>query len=227
MTLSFVIPTLDESAVLGPSLCALVPQLTPADEVFVVDGGSTDATREAATTPGVRLLTSERGRARQLNVGARAARGAGLVFLHADTRLPERGVEAIRTALDEPATAWGHFGLALDGSSTPLRVVEWGIALRDRLGFAPTGDQALFVRRDVFVELGGFPEIAIMEDLALARALGRRSPPRRLDARVETSARRWRSRGVVRTVLLMWFLRAASRVGASPDRLARLYRDVR
>jgi rSAM/selenodomain-associated transferase 2 len=222
-----VIPVLDEERVLGATLAGIRPELRPGDEIIVVDGGSRDGTRGLALAAGVTLHDATRGRAAQQNAGARVARGDVLVFLHADTRPGPGAGDAIRNALGSPDVAWGHFRLRLDGGGVRLRVIERGIALRDALGWAPTGDQAIFVRRDLFLEVGGFPDVPIMEDLLLTRALARRSRPVRLTPHVTTSARRWRARGVARTVLLMLALRAASRLGVSHERLAALYRDVR
>jgi rSAM/selenodomain-associated transferase 2 len=225
-TLAFVIPALEEGATIGPAIAAVARDKGPGDEVIVVDGGSADGTATAARDAGASVLQSPRGRAVQMNAGARAARADALVFLHADTRLPDGGAAAIRSAIGAGAT-WGHFGVRLDGAGVGLRLVEWGIRIREALGGTPSGDQAFFVRRDVFLEGGGFPELPLMEDLALADRLRRRAPAHRIATPASTSARRWTRDGIARTVILMWCLRSAYRLGVAPERLARWYRDVR
>ena len=159
------------------------------------------------------MLAAPRGRASQMNAGAREARGDVLVFLHADTRLPADADELIRGV-------WGRFDVQIEGSHPLLKVVAWSMNLRSRLSGIATGDQAMFVRREAFP---GFPELPLMEDVALSKAMKRRARPACLRAKVVTSGRRWEARGVVRTILLMWRLRAMYAMGASPERLARIY----
>ena len=180
--------------------------------MILVDGGSEDATRELATGLCDRVVVAPRGRAAQMNAGAREARGDILVFLHADTRLPENF--AIGNHV------WGRFDVAIDGRHPLLRVVAWSMNLRSRLTGIATGDQAIFVRRDAFP---GFPELPLMEDVAFSRTMKRRARPACLREKVITSGRRWESRGVLRTILLMWQLRAMYAMGVSADELARRY----
>ncbi|HVJ23079.1 MAG TPA: TIGR04283 family arsenosugar biosynthesis glycosyltransferase, partial [Burkholderiales bacterium] len=184
-------------------------------EVIVVDGGSTDGTAQLAAGLCDQLLVTARGRALQMNAGARAASGRMLVFLHADTRLPADFV------IPE-ASLWGRFDVHIEGRHPLLKVVAWSMNLRSRLTGIATGDQAMFVRRELFP---GFPEIALMEDIALSRLLRRRGRPTCLRDRVVTSGRRWESRGVLRTIALMWGLRLLYFLGAAPARLARLYKS--
>ncbi|HSN31382.1 MAG TPA: TIGR04283 family arsenosugar biosynthesis glycosyltransferase, partial [Ideonella sp.] len=187
-------------------------------EVIVVDGGSDDGTAALAAPLCDRLLRTAPGRARQMNAGARAARGEALVFLHADTRLPDGADALILAALREHS--WGRFDVAIDSRRPVLKIVACAMNLRSRLSGIATGDQAIFVRRDVF---SGFPEIALMEDVAFSRAMKARGRPACLRARVTTSGRRWEAGGVLRTVLLMWRLRLLYAAGRSPERLAREY----
>ena len=185
----------------------------------MVDGGSDDGTPQLAAGLCDRLLDAPRGRALQMNAGARAARGDALLFLHADTRLPPEADRAVLESLR--SRAWGRFDVRIEGRHPLLGVVGRLMNLRSRLTGIATGDQAIFVRRDAFA---GYPEIALMEDVALCKALKRRGPPACLRLRVTTSGRRWETRGVVRTILLMWRLRLAYALGADPARLAERYR---
>lgn len=223
--LSIIIPTLNEAAVIVPALTGLQSVRAAGHEVIVVDGGSTDATCSLAAPFADQLLHSERGRARQMNCGAAAARGEVLIFLHADTLLPEDADRAIRAGLAQTGACWGRFDVRLSGAHPLLRGVETLMNGRSRLTGIATGDQAIFVRRDTFEQAGGFPAIPLMEDIAISRILRRYGRPLCLRERVITSSRRWERRGIVRTVLLMWWLRLAYACGADPQRLARLYRS--
>jgi rSAM/selenodomain-associated transferase 2 len=218
--LSVVIPTLEEAAGIEACLQALAPLRGRGHEVIVADGGSRDATPEIARALCDRVVTAPRGRAMQMNAGAAAASGDVLVFLHADTTLPANAEEQIFQAAKN--RVWGRFDVDLEGSHPFLKVVAWSMNLRSRLTGIATGDQAIFVRREAF---GGFPEIALMEDIAFSKAMKRRGPPACLRERVRTSARRWERRGVLRTIVLMWRLRLLYFFGARPDDLARLYRS--
>jgi rSAM/selenodomain-associated transferase 2 len=222
-TLSVVVPVLDEAAGIAAHLAALAPLRAAGAEVVVVDGGSADGTPERAAPLADAVLRAPRGRAAQLNAGARAARGDLLVFLHADTRLPAGAAEAIRAALAPGGRAWGRFDVIIEGRSPLLRLVAACMNLRSRLSGIATGDQAVFVRRDVFEAVGGFPDLPLMEDVALSRTLLRLGRPACLRARVVTSGRRWDRDGVLRTIGLMWLLRAAFWLGVDPARLARRY----
>jgi rSAM/selenodomain-associated transferase 2 len=218
--LSVVVPTLNEAAVIGPCLAALAPLRARGHEVIVADGGSTDGTARLAAPLADRVLVAPRGRAMQMNAGAAAAAGEALLFLHADTLLPPEADRAVIAAL--ASRAWGRFDVAIDSRDPRLALVAFLMNLRSRLTGIATGDQAIFVRR---ADFAGFAPIALMEDIALSRAMKRVSPPACLRARVRTSARRWQRRGVMRTVLLMWRLRLAYWLGADPDELARRYAD--
>jgi rSAM/selenodomain-associated transferase 2 len=216
--LSIIIPALNEAAAIAASLEAVAPLRRRGHEVIVADGGSTDATAVLAASLCDRVLSSPRGRAAQMNAGALQATGAALVFLHADTRLPPDAdtlvIEALRHRL------WGRFDVQIDGRHRLLKIVAWAMNLRSRLTGIATGDQAIFVRRDAFP---GFPEIALMEDIAFSRDMKRRGPPACLERRVSTSGRRWEAHGVLRTIFLMWRLRLLFFLGARPESLARRY----
>jgi len=220
---SIIVPALDEARGIAAALGALAALRERGAEVIVVDGGSRDATREIAAPLCDRVLAAPRGRASQMNAGARASRGEVLVFLHADTRLPEGALEAIERALAAPRHRWGRFDVVIEGRSALLALVGCAMNLRSRLTGIATGDQAIFVRREAFERVGGFPAIPLMEDVAISGALKKVSRPACLAERVTTSGRRWESRGVLATIALMWRLRFAYALGADPHRLARRY----
>jgi rSAM/selenodomain-associated transferase 2 len=223
--LSIVVPTLDEADGVEATLRPLGPLRARGHEVIVVDGGSGDDTVARAAPLADVVLTAERGRARQMNAGARAARGAVLLFLHADTRLPDGADSLVLEGLRRSQRGWGRFDVRLTGRHPMLRVVERGISWRSRATGVASGDQAIFVGRSAFERVGGFPDLPLMEDIALSRALlhvaGRPFCP---PAPVLTSSRRWEQGGIYRTILLMWRLRLAYYLGADPARLARRYR---
>ncbi|MEW6687888.1 MAG: TIGR04283 family arsenosugar biosynthesis glycosyltransferase [Pseudomonadota bacterium] len=218
MKLSIIVPVLDEATVIVRTLTALAPLRARGHEVIVADGGSEDASRSLAEPLADRVIIAPRGRARQMNAGAAAASGEGLLFLHADTVLPDAADRLVSDALKEKP--WGRFDVSIEGGSRLLAVVAFFMNWRSRLTGIATGDQAIFVRR---ADFRGFPDMALMEDIAFSKAMRRRSPPACLRARVRTSGRRWERGGVLRTVLLMWRLRLAYSLGAAPDELARRY----
>jgi rSAM/selenodomain-associated transferase 2 len=221
--LSIVVPTLNESANLARVLPDVVAREHGA-EVLVVDGASGDDSRAVvARVPSVRWLSAPRGRARQMNAGARAAQGEVLLFLHADTALPDGAGAAILAALGDPAVVGGRFDVRLDSRRPILALVGWLMNRRSRLTGISTGDQGIFVRRAVFEALGGFPDIPLMEDVEFTRRLKRRGRLAALRLRVVTSARKWEDEGVLRTVALMWTLRLLYALGVSPARLHRWY----
>jgi rSAM/selenodomain-associated transferase 2 len=221
--LSVVIPTLNEAENVAELLDALEPLRRRGAEVILVDGGSSDGTVALAEGRVDRVLDSPRGRATQLNAGAAAGRGALLWFLHADSRIPPDADILIEDAL--AGRAWGRFDVRLSGSHPLLRVVETLMNLRSRLTGIATGDQGLFIRADTFRDVGGFAIIPLMEDIELSRRLKRAAGrPVCLRPRLVTSSRRWEQRGILRTIVLMWWLRAAYALGMGPERLARWYR---
>jgi rSAM/selenodomain-associated transferase 2 len=221
--ISIIVPALNEAEGIASTLAPLQVLRARGHEVLVVDGGSTDGTAEAAASLVDRVVCSERGRARQQNAGAGEASGDVLLFLHADTRLPDRADRLVLEGLARSGRGWGRFDVRLTGRLPMLRVVERMISLRSRVSGIATGDQAIFVRRDWFRAAGGFPEIPLMEDVALSRALRRRGRPLCLRETVLTSSRRWETRGVWRTILLMWRVRLEYWLGADPARLAARY----
>jgi rSAM/selenodomain-associated transferase 2 len=225
MDITVIVPTLDEAAWIGAALAAA--RAAGVREIIVVDGGSQDETARVARQYADVVLTAPRGRALQMNAGAAAARGDVLLFLHADTHLPAGFDTAVLTALADPAVVGGRFDVRLVPSTRLLALIGALMNLRSRLSRIATGDQAIFVRRAVFDEMGGFEPIPLMEDLAFTRNLKRRGRVACLTARVETSSRRWLVNGPLRTVLLMWWLRLLYFCGVEPERLRRYYADTR
>ena len=220
--LSIVVPTLEEAASIEATLAAAQPARLAGAEIVVADGGSADATRALAAPLADRVIEAARGRASQMNAGALAASGDALLFLHADTLLPPDAHAAVLGALGA-GREWGRFDVAISGSTPMLPVVAMLMNARSRASGIATGDQAIFATRAAFEAAGRFPEIPLMEDVALSKALGRRSRPACLRARVVTSGRRWERGGLLRTILLMWRLRLAYALGADPHGPARRY----
>ena len=220
MKLSIVIPVLNEAAGIAAALRALAPLHVRGAEVIIVDGGSSDGSVALARPLADKVLSAAHGRAAQMNAGAALASGDVLLFLHVDTLLPENADRLISQGLARTGCVWGRFNIRFDRG---LRLIATMMNLRSRLAGIATGDQAMFVTRATFAGVGGFPEIALMEDVALSAGLGRMSRPLCISARVVTSGRRWRKHGVVRTVLMMWRLRLAFFFGADPQALARQY----
>jgi len=206
--LSVIVPVLDEAAAIESTLRSLQPLRACGNEVIVVDAGSADGTASLAATLADRVVQAPRGRALQMNAGAAIAQGDALLFLHADTRLPPRADRLVFDALSR--RSWGRFDVRIDGRSPLLGVIAFGMNWRSRVSGIATGDQAIFVRREAFTGAGGFPDLPLMEDVAMR-------------ARAVTSGRRWERHGVLRTIILMWRLRFAYFLGARPEDLARRY----
>ena len=221
--ISIIVPTLNEAEGIAAALAALAPLREQGHEVIVVDGGSGDGTPALARGAADRVISAPRGRASQMNAAAALARGAVLLFLHADTRLPENADTRILHGLAASGRAWGRFDARIDGESRLLPVIAFFMNLRSRATGIATGDQAIFVRRDAFERAGRFPPLELMEDIALSSSLKRVSRPLCIAEKVVTSGRRWERRGILRTVLLMWRLRLEFFFGAAPASLARLY----
>ncbi len=221
--LSIIVPVLDEAETLAEALACLQPLRSRGAEVIVVDGGSRDGGAVIARPFADRVLASARGRAMQMNTGARAAQGSVLLFLHADTRLPPGADSAIDAALMRSNRVWGHFDVGLSSHRLLLRLVAFLMNQRSRLTGIATGDQGIFVRRATFEKVRGFLPLALMEDIALSRQLKRESRPLCLRPPVVTSSRKWEREGALRTIWLMWWLRLAFFCGADPAALARRY----
>ena len=220
---SIVLPALNEGENVESALAALAPLRAGGAEIVLADGGSTDRTAELARPLCDRLVIAPRGRAAQMNVGAAIASGDVLLFLHLDTALPADGLERIRTGLRATGRVWGRFDVRILGAHPLLPVVAGLMNMRSRATGMATGDQAIFVMRETFERVGGYPAIALMEDIALSRRLKRETQPLCLTAKVSTSGRRWDRNGFWRTIFLMWRLRLSYFLGADPADLARAY----
>lgn len=225
---SVIIPALNEEEAISAAIRSA--RAAGAFEVIVADGGSSDGTVEAARPHADRVISSPPGRGRQMNAGARVAGGEILLFLHADTTLPAGSLAAVGEALSREEVGGGAFRVRLGISGDApfarriaLRITGRMIGLRSRLFRSYTGDQAIFLRREAFVRLGGYPEIPLMEDVELSRRMTRAGKTVLLPSRLTTSARRWEEHGTARTILRMWRLRIAYRFGMPPERCAELY----
>jgi rSAM/selenodomain-associated transferase 2 len=220
--ISIVIPALDEAQGIAAMLDALAPMRDAGAEIIVVDGGSADATVEQARGRADQVLQGPRGRARQMNHGAAAARGDILLFVHADTRLPDGALALVGQALR--THAWGRFDVTISGRPALLRVIAAMMNWRSRATGIATGDQAIFVTRAAFGAVGGFPDQPLMEDIELSKRLRRIGAPACLPERVVTSGRRWETHGPLRTMWLMWRLRFLYWLGTPAEKLAKAYR---
>jgi rSAM/selenodomain-associated transferase 2 len=221
--ISIIIPALNEAEEITRTLSGLQPFRTKGHEVIVVDGGSRDQTAGLSQPLSDRVIHSRRGRSSQMNDGAKVATGDVFLFLHADTQLPDEADILIAERLEREKKGWGHFQVRLSGGHPLLRLVGCLMNWRSRVTGIATGDQAMFVRRDLFEKAGGFPKIELMEDVALSKVLKTHARPVCLKDPVKTSSRRWEKNGILRTVFLMWRLRLLYSLGLSPERLARIY----
>lgn len=223
--LSVVVPVLNER----PMLAKVLPRLRrwqtayPDISWLFVDGGSRDGSQQYLREHGVQCLVSEPGRARQMNAGARVARGRYLLFLHVDTQLNRPAIDALLAVCRDGRVQWGRFDVRLEGRPRLLPVIATLMNLRSRLTGIATGDMGIFVQRGVFAEQGGYPPQPLMEDIELSRRLRARSRPRCLPQTIVSSGRRWEQHGCLRTILLMWWLRLQYFVGVPAERLSRSY----
>lgn len=223
MKLSIIIPVLNEAAAL-PALFDQLQQLhRQGVEILVADGGSYDGSTVIAEVYGYRVIHCAKGRATQMNQAAAQATGDVLLFLHADTQLPDDAILQIRTALVTKKYLWGRFNVQITGSSWMLKVVSFAMNYRSWLSGIATGDQGIFIVRNLFNTVGGFPEQPLMEDIEISNRLRRHSPPACLKARVATSGRRWEKQGVWKTIFLMWRLRWAYWRGVPAEILIKEY----
>lgn len=223
LKISVIIPTLNDSGPLLAQLQRLQAYRNRGHEVIVIDGGSSDCTGKVQEGLADFYAVAERGRALQMNRGAELASGDVLLFLHADTCLPDRSLDLIAGCLQGSRLVWGRFDLQLSGSSARYRLIEKMINIRSHLTGVVTGDQALFVTAQVFRRIGGYPSIPLMEDVALSKMLRRISWPARIRHKAITSSRRWEKHGTVRTILLMWWLRLLYFLGVNPEYLVKKY----
>ena len=222
-TISVVLPVRNEAGLIREQLQRLQCYRAKGHEVIVIDGGSVDATVEQTEGLVDRCEVSIAGRSNQMNQGASQSKGDILLFLHADTELPTNADECICNALTAQGSRWGWFNVKLSKPQLAFRVVASMMNWRARLTSVSTGDQALFVERELFQEVGGFPPLALMEDIAISKVLRRRGSPARPVGLVTTSSRRWEENGLISTILLMWRLRFLYFIGVKPQRLRDMY----
>ena len=221
--ISIIIPVLNEEINLPDALNNLQSFRSKGHEVVIVDGGSSDNSLMLAQQSADLVIESKAGRALQMNSGAAVATGDIFLFLHCDTTLPDNATKLVADNYQRE-NYWGHFDVRLSSNKFVFRLIEQLMNLRSRLTSIATGDQAIFIERKLFNQLGGFPEIALMEDITISGLLRMRSSPVCLKQKVITSSRRWENNGVVTTVLLMWKLRLFYFLGVSADKLSRKYR---
>ena len=225
MRLSIIIPVLDEAHQLPRLLHHLEIFRDHGVEVIVADGGSVDDSVGLSNRWGARIISSSRGRARQMNAGAHIAQGDILLFLHADTLLPTTAEQQITLALGTTSRVWGRFAVEIQGRAWMLKIVALLMNTRSCLTGIATGDQAIFMFRHAFIQVGGFPDLPLMEDISLSQRLLTLSRPVCLTSKVMTSGRRWEKKGVWRTIFLMWRLRWAYWRGVPADQLAQIYQQ--
>jgi rSAM/selenodomain-associated transferase 2 len=221
MKYSIIIPTLNEAPIITSTLTRL-QNLRPVVEIIIADGGSTDNTVDLAAAYADQVISSAPGRALQMNAGARQANGDVLIFLHADTLLPEKALDLIKQSISS-TSPWGRFDIRLSGRQFMFRVIALMMNWRSRFTGIATGDQVIFVSKEAFYAAGQYPEINLMEDIALCKALNTISTPVCLNAKVTSSSRRWEQNGIFQTIVLMWVIRLLYFLGADPNVLAQLY----
>ena len=225
ISIAVIVPVFNEAQLLPEKLTSL--KALNADEMVFIDGGSTDGTQQLLEASGVLWFTGTQGRAAQMNVGAGKCKGDILLFIHIDTDLNESNISAIRSAIKQQGVVGGRFDICLSGSHPAYRMISWFMNMRSRLSKISTGDQAMFVRRDVFEQMGGFADLPLMEDVEFSKRLKGQGKIACLRQRVTTSSRRWQQYGIIRTILLMWRLRFLYWLGTPADKLATMYRNVR
>ena len=223
MQLSIILPALNEAEAIANTLARLQSVRAHGVEVILVDGGSSDRTRDIAAPLVDRVIDSERGRAKQMNAGAAVASGDALLFLHADSILPDDGDIQIAQAFIDPRFQWGHFDVSIHGMHVMFPVIAWFMNHRSRSTGIATGDQGIFVTRNAFMKIGGFPDQPLMEDVEICKRLKKISPPACIAKKIITSGRRWEKHGVWRTIWLMWRLRFSYYCGATPESIHRAY----
>ncbi len=218
--LTVVVPMRNESAIIEATLSGLQALRRSGAQLLAVDGGSNDQTATLADPFVDQVLSSSAGRAQQMQLGYSASLAPLIWFLHADSQVDSHHMETLQSLAD---CSWGFFPIRLSGAARGLRVVEHGINLRTRLTHVATGDQGIFVRRTLLDQIGGIPQLPLMEDVAMSKKLRSLAKPCIAPHPLVTSSRRWEQRGIVRTVLEMWLLRTAYVLGVDPARLAAYY----
>ncbi len=223
MTLSIIIPVLNEAASIDQFLQELTAVNDSSIEIIVVDGGSSDNTASLVSKHNVVLINSAKGRARQMNAGAAIASGDILLFVHSDTKFSSITEQLLCISATDSANSWGFFKIQLSGQHWMYRIIELMMNFRSQSTGVATGDQCIFVRHELFKKIKGYKDIPLMEDVELSKRLKRESRPYIIKKMITTSSRRWEKNGIVSTILLMWRLRFLFFIGVSPTRLAKNY----
>ncbi len=221
-SVSIIVPTFNEADNIVATLRPLQTLRQQGYEIIIADGGSNDGTIELARPLADRVINAGKGRARQMNSGAQQAHGDALLFLHADTLLPDNAIELIQANLQ--TKPWGRFDVQLSGKQPLLKIIALMMNWRSRLSGIASGDQAIFIKRTLFESIGGYADIPLMEDIDISKRLKQHSHPACIKTKLTTSSRRWEQNGIVKTIFLMWRLRLAYFFGARPEQLARRYR---
>ena len=222
--LSIIIPVLNEEHFLTGNKERLVSLLQEGHEILVVDGGSQDNSVNIARSLGCRVFCTRASRGHQLGCGANHSKNGVLLFLHADTRLPSRAAQVITQALVRPEQLWGRFDVRFSNPHPVFRVIAWFMNKRSCLTGIVTGDHALFIKRKLYFDCGGYMDMPLMEDVEFCRRLKKNAPPVCLSEVVVTSSRRWEQNGILKTIITMWWLRLMFFFGQPPEKLARQYR---
>ncbi len=225
VSIAAIVPVFNEAQLLPEKLSSL--RALNSDELIFIDGGSTDGTQQLLEASGVTWFTGVRGRAAQMNVGAGKCKSDIILFIHIDTEIDESNISAIKSVMKQQGLVGGRFDIRLSGHHPAYRMISWFMNIRSRWSKISTGDQALFVRRAVFEQMGGFADLPLMEDVEFSKRLKREGDIACLRETVITSSRRWQQHGIIRTVLLMWKLRFLYWLGTPADKLAAMYRDAR
>jgi rSAM/selenodomain-associated transferase 2 len=225
ISIAAIVPVFNEARQLPEKLLKM--RALNADELIFIDGSSTDGTQQLLEEAGVIWLTGARGRANQMNLGAKKCNSDILLFIHIDTELNESSLSAIKSVMLQPDRVGGRFDIRLSGDHPAYRMIAWLINFRSRWSKISTGDQAMFVRREIFEQMGGFADLPLMEDIEFSKRLKRQGNIACLRRTVTTSSRRWQHQGIIYTILLMWKLRFLYWLGTPAEKLALLYRDAR
>jgi len=226
--ISIVMPVYNEERIIKDTLLSLEDVISGGDEIIVVDGGSGDRTADIINTfSGIKHYSSKRGRASQMNFGAEHCTNEYILFLHADTVIPEKSFEMLKSEVSSGTLNWGFFRIKLNCRGIKYRVMEYLATLKAFITNTPYGDHGIFVKKECFIKVGGYPEISLMEDICIVNKLRKISPGKRINSPVITSVRRFRDAGYFYTIFNMWMIKLLFRIGVSPKKLSEYYGNIR